>query len=253
MRASLASVSVLALGLMLGGPALAQQAGAPTVAPAQIERIDRETIKDRLGKAGVEDREEFKGRLVQAQSPEGHPVLMLFGPENMAGDESVDFDRDEIRGRLAAQGFSNITFADDAQMVRGSFGDDKRVLAFAGGLAMIAGVAQADQPDLDRMKSKLGEVGLEDRDEFRGKLIQARIDGQPVFLVIGPEDFAGDESVELSAADLTKFQQEGFEDARVVDDVKIVRGTLDDKAVLALAGSGVRAEPAATGAVGVRQ
>ncbi len=261
MRTSLVSVSALALGLMLGAPAMAQQAGqagspAPAVQAQAIptDRPDLDKIKDKLGSIDVEDREEFKGKIVQALSPEGHPTLMVIGPEDMEGDESIDVSRDELRGKLAEQGFRDVRFVDDAKMVRGKLADDKRVIAFTGDFVTLSSAADADRPDLDRFKERLGDVGLEDRDEFKGKLVLARVDGQPLFMLVGPEDFSGDESIELTAEDLGKFQREGFEDARIVGNLKMVRGKLDDdKAVVSLAGSGLAGEPVATGAIGTRQ
>ena len=212
MRTAYMSVSVIALGLALGLPANAQQTmgqtggqtGAATVttgAPS-AQRLDRDQIEEKLGEAGIEDREEFKGQLIRTQAPEGYPVLLVIGPENMAGDESVDVNEDELRGKLTANGFSNVEFVDESEVLRGTR-DDKAVLAIAGGgWQGTGGAAQADNPDMDLLQQRLGDAGLEDREEFEGELVRAQIDGQTLLVLVGPEEFAGDESVEFSAADL---------------------------------------------------
>lgn len=218
----------------------------------QGSSLDRGQIKDRLGDIKVEDRKEFKRRFVSAQSPEGHPVIMIIGPENMEGDKSVDgFNRDKVRGQLTQSGFKNIEFTEQAKAVRGNLDNDRAVLALSADSGASSGVAQSSIPDLDRFKSALEKVGLSDRSEFKGKLVQARtLGGQHVFVIVGPEDFMGDGSVDLSATDLTKFQERGFQSAKVVQDAKMVRGKLDDMAVIRLASQGIVAAPISTGAVG---
>ncbi|MDP2358541.1 MAG: hypothetical protein Q8M31_21150 [Beijerinckiaceae bacterium] len=255
---NIAIVSASAIALMVSVPALAQQptsqrGAVPNVAGAQAQGTDRSQIKDKLGNINVEDRKEFKGRLVRAQSPEGHPVVMVIGPENMEGDKSLDnFNRDKVRGQLTQAGFQKIEFIEEPQAVRGKL-DDKAILAMSAerGWRGEAGPAQAGSPNLDRLREQLGKIGLEDREEFRGRLVQASSGGQTLFVLVGPEDFESGESVTFTAGELSKFQQRGFQNARVVEDVRIVQGTLDDMAVIALTGRGItESGVGATGATG---
>jgi hypothetical protein len=253
----LASVSVIALGLALAAPASAQQspaagtapgAAAPAIgtapgaaAPAVGQTLERGAIKDKLGQAGIKDREELKGHMVRAQSPEGHPVLLVIGPERMKGDAAIDdFSQDKVRGQLAAAGFQHIQFVSEPQMVRGAIDDERKVLAISGpgGWQPVAGVAQRDQPDLQRFKSSLDTAGVADRKEFQGKLLRGQgPGGQTVYMVVGPENFEGDQSVSLGATDLQKLQQSGLQNVELVQDVKMVRGKIGSGAVIALAGS----------------
>jgi hypothetical protein len=250
----LAYVSILALAAVGAVPALAQtSSGQTTATPAmstqQSQTVSVDQIKDQLDKAGVKDREEFKGKLVRAQSPEGQPILMVIGPENMEGDKSIDFSPDNVRGKLTQAGFKNIEFIDNSKLVRGKMGDDKAILALAGeqGWRGSAGPAQSTTPDRKRLTDQLEKVGLKNTAEFKGKLMRAQSsDGQTMLVLIGPEDFKGDKSADFSATDLTKFQQGGFKSAEVVQDATLVRGKMDDWMVIALTGKAIT-EPVSTG------
>jgi hypothetical protein len=256
----LASVSLLALGLSIGVPAMAQQApgSAPGATPGAAQSatpsqgMQRSDIKDKLDQAGIKDRKEFKGHLVKAQSAEGQPVLLVFGPEDMKADKSVDnFSQDKIRGELTKAGFSNVNFVQDAQMVRGQLKEDQQVLAISaksGGWQPTAAQAQNQTPNLDRFKKDLDQVGLDNRDEFKGKLLRAQAGGDTLFLIVGPKDFKGDKSVDLSAADLSKLQQQGFQTVDVAQKVRMVHGKLDKADVIALAGHDLTGGPTGPGA-----
>jgi len=247
------TIATSILTLALAAPAVAQQTPMPPApqpgsvapaAPTQMEPIEIDRIEELLGEAGVDDRAEFQGRLVRAVTPEGHPVMFVFGPENLAGDEEIDFNEDEIRGRLNQAAFEGLEFVEEESMVRGTMGD-KAILAFTGemGWRGTGGPASADVPDRERLTEQLGELGLQDREEFEGTVLRASAEGRSLFVLVGPEDFAGDTSVDMSAEDLTAFQ-EGFSDATIVEDVRMVRGTLGDHTVVAVSGSGVAPEDA---------
>jgi hypothetical protein len=276
----LTSVSMLVLGAMIAMPALAQQPGATTpgttppaaTAPGTTtpglagQTVDRGEIKQKLDQAGITEREQVRGHLVHAQSPEGQPLMMVIGPEEMKADEQVqDFRSEEWRDKLTQAGFRDIRVTDDAQMVRGKIedADDKHVLAWTGrpgewwsgtgavGTGAPGGTAQAqtDSPDLDQLKNHLEQVGLEERNEFKGKLMRAQVaGGETLFMLIGPSDFAGDQQIELSSEDTNRFRQHGFEPIGADDQrLKMVQGTMDDAHVIALVGHDMARDPAAVG------
>jgi len=248
------SASALALGLAIGTTAIAQQPMPTTPGAAhQAPRAGTGEIKDILGNIDIEERKEFKGRLARAHSPEGHPVLLIVGPENMEGDKDLaDFNQDKVRGQLTQAGFQRIEFVDDLAGVRGKL-DDKAILALTAerGWRGVTGSAQSSAPNLDRLTEQLEKAGLSEASEFEGKLVHARTSaGQTLFVLVGPEGFSGD-SVELSASELSNFQKHGFENARMAEDVEMVRGKWSDMDVIALTGAGITAdEPAATGTIG---
>jgi hypothetical protein len=259
MTKGLATVSAIALSLSLIAPAVAQDAtgeiGAQTeVTGATMDRLGGEQIMDRLGEVGIEDRDDFEGMLVRAQSPEGHPVIFLFGPRDLTATDPVDIDQDEIRGRLTQAGFSSVEFVEEADIVHGRFADDKHVLAMSGdhGWRGAPGVAQAGAPDMARFEEHLGALNFEDRTELNGRLMHTRTaTGQTLFVLVGPEGFEGDASVDMTAEDLNRFQQSGFQGSQMVEDVRMFRATMGDMAVIALSGQGITDDPApTTGAIG---
>jgi hypothetical protein len=253
----LASVSLIALGLAMGAPAVAQQApgqtgpgqtgpsattapGTTPGAAAGQQRVDREQIKKKLEQAGVQDRKEFKGHLATAKSPAGLPTLLVFGPENMKPEQSVDLNKDNVRAKLTEAGFTDVNIIEQPQMVHGKLGD-KHVLAWAKSAdrraqPAAAQQAQAGAPDLERFKNALQPVGLQDREEFKGKLLHSRAAGGDMMIVlVGAENFAGDRAIELSSDELNRFRQQGFQPVDMQKEVKAVRAKMDDKKVLAFA------------------
>ncbi|WP_322514306.1 hypothetical protein SR870_14830 [Rhodopseudomonas palustris] len=243
---TLATVSVFAIALGSSG-ALAQtsnssgansNSGVTTSAAGQ--KMGQSDLKSKLEKAGVDDREEFKGHLVVAQAPSGQSVQLLFGPEDFEGGKSADkFDQDRVRSKLTKAGFSNIQFGSAASMVRGQMSDDKQILAFSSDVSPAFNVAQSDSPATSDLKKDMKNVDLGDRSEFKGKLVTARTDQGTVRILIGPKEFEGGKSVELSAGDLDKLQQNGFSDAQVTRDVTMVKGEMDDMQIIALSGQGL--------------
>jgi hypothetical protein len=248
----LASVSLVALGLAMGAPAVAQQTPgqtgpAATTAPgatpgtmAGQQRIDREQIKNKLQQVGVEERKEFRGHLVTAKSPAGMPTLLVFGPENMRPEQAVDINKDNVRAKLTEAGFTEVNIIEQPHMVHGKLGN-KHVLAWAksadrAAQPAAAQQAQAGAPDLERFKNALQPVGLQDREEFKGKLLHSRAAGGDMILVlVGAENFAGDRAIELSSDELNRFRQQGFQPVDMQQEVKAVRAKMDDKKVLAFA------------------
>lgn len=245
------SVSAIVLGMLVAGPASAQTGAPATGAPAQSRSVDAGKIKDRLGEINVENRKEFRGELVRAQNPEGHTVLFIIGPENFEGDESPSgFSQDKVRGQLTQAAFTNIEFIDGTTAVRGEL-DDKAILALSAeqGWLGTGGQAQSSKPEIDRLKEHLDKIGMSDTSQLNGKVVQARSStGQPLLVLVGPEDFDGDDSVSLSASDLSGMQQKGFREAKTVENISMVRGKLDDLHVIALSGSGLQSDMA-TGTV----
>ncbi|TCT08306.1 hypothetical protein [Aquabacter spiritensis] len=236
MKKTFLSLSVFALALS-GVPAIANESASATTPRA--ERIGADKIGQKLGDAGVESRADFKGKLVRAQTPEGHPVMFVFGPENLAGDEDIDFRQDRVRGRLTEAAFSRLEFIDDESIVRGELGD-KAVLAFTAehGWRGVTGPAEASTPDADRLNERLGEVGFEDRESLDGSLLRASSGGQSIFVLMGPQDFSGGGSVALSAKELSDFQS-AFENAELIESVTLRRGTIGGQTVVAISGSGI--------------
>lgn len=254
----LMSASALALCVALGAPAQAQQpTPAPTPTPGVMAptQLDANRLSQKLQQVGVEERQEFQGRLLRAQTSEGHPFLLILGPENMAGGETIDVQMDQITEPFRQAGFQQIEPIEDVTAVRGKLDDDKTVLALAGergwaGRTTRPGVSPIDR---EQLKEKLGEADIEERTEFEGKLFRARTaEGHSFYMLIGPEEMAGDESVDVDTDQIRqRMQQAGFQDVQMVEqDIAMVRGKLNDHAALALGGAFIEPAPVGPGVGG---
>jgi hypothetical protein len=282
-----AGVSLIALGLAMGGPALAQQPAQPggpgqepgaaaqqpaqpggpgqqpgaTTGPGQPgqlgapgsgperdalqQRVGFEDFMDKLGEIGIEDRELFAGTYVRSKTDEGHPMILLIGPSDFEAGEVAELsaeDFDDLRSQLTEAGFEDVQRDHEWLVIQGTL-DGHYVLAGTGSADWRGEMdAAAGDIDLDAVKDKLGEIGVEDREELEGKLIRARAeDGGVMFVLVGPEGFAGGEEIDFDADELRdRFEEAGLTDAQVInEDLYLVRGSLDDHAVLALAGDGM--------------
>lgn len=298
-----AGVSLITLGLAMGGPALAQQPGqsgpghepgaaaqqpaqpggpgqqpGATTGPGQPgqlgtpgsgperdalqQRVGFEEFMDKLGEIGIEDRELFAGTFVRSRTDEGHHMVFLIGPSDFEAGEVAELsaeDFDDFRGQLTEAGIEDVERDHEWLVIQGTL-DGHYVLAGTGSADWRGGMeAAAGDIDLDAVKNKLGEIGVEDREELEGKLIRARAeDGGLIFVLVGPEGFAGGEEIDFDADELRdRFEEAGLTDAQVIDEnIYLVRGNLDDHAVLALAGDGMfeGVEPAGTTRIpGARQ
>jgi len=248
----LASASFLVLGLALGAPAMAQQAtgGATTATPGSAsgsmpgQSMKQSDIKQKLTQLGIKDQKELKGSLAQASSPEGNPVLLVFGPEDMQAGKSADISQEQIRNKLTQAGFSNVNFVADPHMMRGELQNDTHILAFTGmngGLRTPGQQARTGTATSGSLEKHLNQVGLKNPDEFKGKLLRSGTGGDTLFVLVGSKDFKGDKAVNLSADTLNRFQQQGFEAVEAPQNIEMVQGMMEKSNVIALAGSGLTA------------
>lgn len=65
-------------------------------ATAPGDRPDRERLEEQRETAGVDDRAEMEGVRVLGRTDEGHTVLILFGPGEFEGDESIAPTADDV-------------------------------------------------------------------------------------------------------------------------------------------------------------
>lgn len=128
--------------------------------------IDRDGFDGKLGDAGIEDRTEFRGRLVRGFTDDNQVVTMLIGPSGFEGDQEVDLSSDELRERFEEAGVADVrVIEDNIYMTRGSY-EDRSVLTFGGaGIAdapMATGaIGPAPQPDIDADLPDPGDVEVE--------------------------------------------------------------------------------------------
>jgi hypothetical protein len=112
--------------------------------------------------------------------------------------------------------------------------------------------------DMEQVKEKLGEAGIEERRDFGGSLFRARTeDGQSIFMLVSPRDLSEKGEVEVSESDLReRFEEAGFSNIERVEEASFVIGDLDDdSSIIVMRAQDVRdmqagmPEPAATGTV----
>jgi hypothetical protein len=130
-------------------------------------------------------------------------------------------------------------------------------------LAMVAPAyaqtAMGGPVDMEQVKERLGEAGIEERRDFGGTLFRAQTeDGQTVFMMVTPRDLGETDEIEVSESDLReRFEEAGFANIERVEQAQFVVGDLDDdKAIIVMRADDVRdmragmtPEPAATGTI----
>jgi hypothetical protein len=98
-----------------------------------------------------------------------------------------------------------------------------------------------DRLSLAELDEKVGEIGIEDAELFAGQILIARTDdGDPVIMLMGPEDFQVGETMEFDTEEFTDLRQQlseaGFEDVRQDHAWQVLQGRLDGHYVLATSG-----------------
>jgi hypothetical protein len=215
MHMKLASVSAIALGLALSGPAVAQTAGAPPAEDqtgAQLEG-DRIDLDDEGPEAGLDATLDDDDPALAADPAEGHDA------DDVAVDQDVEVDAPVTAAEPDVDGV-------DEDVAVGEPAD-------APGM-------EARQVELEELEDALDEIGLENRELFFGSVVLAETDdGQRVAMLVGPEDFEAGEGDADALADFAELQgalqDAGFEDVREAHDWIVMQGSLEDHTVFAFA------------------
>ena len=120
-------------------------------------------------------------------------------------------------------------------------------LAFAGSAYAQTGPAA----DMEQIRERLADAGIEERRDFGGKLLRATTaQGATVFMLVSPRDLTVEEEVAITAEDLReRFQDAGFTAIQVIEEAEFVVGDLDgETSVIVMRGDDVR-DPIATGTI----
>lgn len=254
----LMSASALALCLAVGASAQAQQTmPSPSQGKAQQQtQFSESQFNQMLQQAGVQQLQEFQGKLFRAQTQDAHPFFMLIGPEDLAGGERAEVEDTQIRNALQQAQLQSIQPLEDVYMFRGR-SEDKGVLAVSGPQNWEGQPGQArEQLSQQAIQQQLQRANIEDLEQFQGSLIRARAQqGNTVFLIVGPEDMSGGESVDIDQNQLRQsLQRANLRDIQFLSDgVHMFRGTLGGSAVLAMAGNLIETPSAGIGAGGAPQ
>lgn len=120
-------------------------------------------------------------------------------------------------------------------------------VAFAGS----AYAQMGPSADMDQVRDKLGDAGIEERRDFGGKLLRATTEqGATVFMLVSPRDLTTEGEVEISSEELReRFQDAGFTGIQEIEEAEFAVGDLDgDYSVIVMRGNDVR-DPIATGTI----
>jgi hypothetical protein len=113
------------------------QVGQTGTQAGQIGRAlsepDADRIVSNLEEAGLQNAEEFQGRLVKAMTVTDRPMFFVITAKNMDSGGQVDINEDEVRQKLESAGLEKVEFIKDAKIVRGELEDDQ-VFVLAGDL-----------------------------------------------------------------------------------------------------------------------
>lgn len=256
-------LSAAALAVVIAAPAHAQQTQTTPMTtpmtPAPVVALDlpvmatqvmsMDALREKLDELGVEEHAEFEGKLVRAQMVEGFPVLVLAGPSDFDPEGSIAIDAQGMRNGLAAGGFLEPQQV-ELHFVRGQW-EDNAVLVLGGdGNWGNPPLVARGELDRDQVEQKLGQAGVQDIGEFQGHAFRARTEeGGTLLMIFGPDGFAAGESVEVDADDIMeRLREAGLQNPEELDEAIMARGTINDHAVIALAGMPLIDVPA-TGAV----
>lgn len=105
--------------------------------------------------------------------------------------------------------------------------------------------------DMEQVREKLGEAGIEERRDFGGKLLRATTeDGETLFMLVSPRDLTTEGEVEVSADDLRqRFEDAGFTGIQEVTEAEFLVGDLDgENSIIVMRGNDLR-DPIATGTI----
>lgn len=256
-------MSAAALAIVLAAPAHAQQLRTTPMTPAPVVALDQpvmatqgmsmDALRETLDEIGFENLEEFEGKLVRAQMVEGFPVIVLAGPSDFAPDETIAIDAEGVRRGLEEGGLLD-TQQVELHFLRGRL-DDNAVLVM-GGDGHWGNPPLVTRGELDRteIEQRLGQAGVRDVGTFEGHAFRGRTEeGGTLMMIFGPDDFAAGETVEIdSDGILERLREAGLQEAEALDEAVMVRGTINEHAVIALGGTPLIDVPA-TGAVPQRQ
>jgi hypothetical protein len=110
-------ISAAALSLALVAPAY-----------AQMGSVDMERVKEKMGDAGIEERRDFTGTLMRAQTEDGQTVFMLVSPRDLGPNGEIEVSESDLRERFEDAGFTNVEVVDQAEFAVGDLDDDKSII-----------------------------------------------------------------------------------------------------------------------------
>lgn len=276
MDIKLATASAVALALVMGGPVAAAQHTAPApddvvdaepeldvADPAEVgvvadpdavdpeaeefawERLTVADLDDLFAALEVEERELFFGSVVHATTEDRRALAMLVAQDDFAlvdEEHAAAFTAfPAMSEALMDAGFERVQQMHELVVMQGQM-DGHTVFAVEADRARMA-ARMAEQPadealGAEDVRTRLGDAGIEVRDDVEAELFRAHYEDRPVFMLFAPEGVEAGAAVEYSPEEI----RDRLEDAGLTDvehfeeDIHFVRGQYEDYAVLAISG-----------------
>jgi hypothetical protein len=211
--------------------------------PSGAERITLAKMEDVLREIGADDVQLFFGSIVRASVGEGGRVVMLIGPEDFDpgdGDMTAFGAFDEVVGDLEGAGFADLHQDIDWYVMQGRLDGHAVFVLEAADMGPDAALAAeavetgGGAADVDALRERLGEAGIDAADDFEPMLFRGELDGSRLFLLVGPESIGAD-AVELADDELReRLEAAGLREVERVEDVPGLRGAHENGAVLVI-------------------
>lgn len=246
-------MTIAGLVLALGSPAFAQGTNTTTGSTSIGNAVSAAMpgnggeLKTTLTNAGVMNLNQVNGVAMTAQTSDGLPVILVVGPKDLNSSSSVNVDRTGVINALQKAGLKNVSAADGAKMLTGMVDDrdsDKEAVLAIFGLSLAAkgGGGSLDASSFDK---SLREAGVKSENTFGGKLVKATTtDGGTIYMIVGDDDLIAQKTDKPSNFDdkavRQSFDKGSLRDLKVLDNVHLVQGTMNDHTVFAITGKGLQ-------------
>lgn len=254
----------VAIAALLAAPAYAQQQppldpaepGIPGIPEAILpidepvmatQTMDADAFAQLLDEIGIEERERLHAVVARGTTFGDRPFLVVAAPQGFTADEEPDLAFTQLRERFQEGDFRAVQEI-ELNLARGRY-EDAHVLALGGdGYWEGAPLPVYGEIERDTLEQALADLGIEDVRTLEAPVLRARTqDGGTVMMVCGDGDFM--QAVEVDVEALAgRVADADLRDVQAMEDVYVMRGTLQDHAILAIVGMPLADVPI-TGAV----
>lgn len=202
-------------------------------------------LREILGQIGAEEVGTLVGSFSRTRTEEGRTIAMFIGPDDLAAEDAGAFTFEhyaELQERLGDV-FEDLRQVAAWNVKQGRL-DRHSVLALSARDPMAIRDefrgTDAAEGDFDALGGALSEAGVESVEEIDLALFHGEAaGGRQIFLIVGPDGFQADGSLDVEGEDLLeRLEEAGLSDARQIEDgARAARGELDGRALLALSAS----------------
>jgi len=242
-------------GLMLvGSPVFAQtttpsvSVTTPGITSGMTTGENGGQLKTTLTNAGVTDLNQVNGMALTGKTSSGLPVMVIVGPKDLKTTSAMNVNREDVLKALKQAGLQDVNAANGAQMFRGMTDDhdnDKEAVLAISGVNLAANGSVNGSLNTSEFDKGLQNAGIKSEAKFNGKLARATTsNGQTIYMIVGDNDLmaqTGDKSFNFDdKAVRQSFDKGGLTNLKVLDNVHLVQGMMNDHTVFAITGTGLQ-------------